>query len=82
LSITENLTQLSALLAIPLILVILFYFAGRAIRLFSHQSSKSRHDQDGTEELLQLLVLSELLSARSLESADMKASTSNDEKED
>jgi hypothetical protein len=81
LGITEGLTQITSLLAAPLFLVLLAYLSGKALHLFSYQSSKKRHQLDGTKELLQLLVISELLGTRLRESANTNASPSTEDQE-
>jgi hypothetical protein len=82
LGITEDLTQLSALAAAPLLLILLVYFSGKVLHAFSHSSSKKKHERNGTEELLQLLVLSELLDARHRQLGSLNGLTSSNDQED
>jgi hypothetical protein len=79
--ITEGLTQVTTLLAVPLVLVLLAYLSGKALHLFSRQASKSRRQRGDTEELLQLLVISELLGTRLRESANPNVSPSTEDQE-
>lgn len=79
--ITEGLTQISALVAAPLLLILLVYFSGKVFHAFSHPSSKKKRERDGTEELLRLLVLSELLDARRHESDSLNDFPSTEDQE-
>ena len=78
--VTDSLSQLGGLIAAPILVILLVYFFAKVIRTFSRASSSKNHERDGTDELLQLLLLSELLNTRYHES-DPKANSSADDKE-
>jgi flagellar basal body-associated protein FliL len=81
LGIAEGLTQVTTLLAVLLVLVLLAYLSGKALHLFSHQSSKNRHQRDDPQELLQFLIISELLGTHLREPANTNLSPSTVDQE-
>jgi hypothetical protein len=71
--ITESLTQLFVLAAAPLLLILIVYFSAKVLRASLHLSSGRKPERDGIEELLQLLLVSELVDSH----RNQTGSTSN-----
>jgi hypothetical protein len=66
----------------PLLLILLVYFSLKALHALSHPSRSRKHELDGKEELLHLLLLSELLDTHQHEPDSMNNPFSPDDKED
>jgi hypothetical protein len=66
----------------PLLLLLLVYLSLRVLRAFSHPSRSGKRELDGKEELLHLLLLTELLDTHQHESDSMSNPSSPNDKED